>query len=515
MNADSIFKQLQQRELYPIERFYEPQANRILSLQESYQDSQRRYQEVLSVNQEVLARSMASCISASKNSIISTFQSIFPNSSINTITPISNKQFIQQCVTEVQSQLATSSQQIAVASRPTTTASQNGLRQVVEESNMHPSLALQPVRILEQLPSELQGIIGACEVQSQSATSSQQVAAASIPTATASQNGLRQVVEESNTHPPLALQPVRILEQLPSELQGIIGEYYVVCFQDVINYIKQLAPDYQVTTFNRMMCSSNSDANAIIINYLLRKADFTVANVNAVLMQDDFLKTLYPSEAARAHFMEHSFTQAMRQLRSLDCSNFNNFTNSQLQTLCSACYDPNAGVSRLQRLNLSGCYQLSNEGLRHLSSLINLQDLNLGHCPRISDLAPLSTLTQLRTLNLWNCLQILDLASLSTLTQLQSISLARCQISNLAPLSTLTQLQNLTLRHCIQILDLAPLSTLTQLQNLDLGDSAQISNLTPLSTLTQLRTLNLRGCRGISYAERIATATTNKYKVFL
>jgi uncharacterized protein (DUF1697 family) len=100
-------------------------------------------------------------------------------------------------------------------------------------------------------------------------------------------------------------------------------------------------------------------------------------------------------------------------------------------------------------LNL-GNTRVTDTGLRYLSGLTNLQNLNLS----------------------WN--QVSDLSPLNSFTNLQKLSLAGTQVSNLNPLSSLISLKWLNLNET-RVSDLRPLSSLTNLKELHLWQT-RVSN---------------------------------------
>lgn len=177
----------------------------------------------------------------------------------------------------------------------------------------------------------------------------------------------------------------------------------------------------------------------------------------------------------------------------LDLSHLQGLTDTQLASLIQAC--PN-----LQTLNLTRCYQITDQGLASLSQLKQLQTLHLEECIVITDerLASLAQLKQLRTLNLTECDQITDegLASLGQLRNLQRLNLKGCRKitdEGLASLTQLPQLQILNLTGCHKITDkgLVSLTQLKQLQTLDLSNCDKITNQGLTLLLEQLKLLQI------------------------
>jgi hypothetical protein len=90
----------------------------------------------------------------------------------------------------------------------------------------------------------------------------------------------------------------------------------------------------------------------------------------------------------------------MTALTDLNLTKCTNITDSGVALLSS--------LTALTDLNLAGCTVITDVGLESLSCLTSLTDLNLGSCCRISDagLQCLSSLTGMRYLNLSSCSNI-------------------------------------------------------------------------------------------------------------
>lgn len=171
-----------------------------------------------------------------------------------------------------------------------------------------------------------------------------------------------------------------------------------------------------------------------------------------------------------------------------------------------------AKANKLERLDLSGCTNLTDEmleSLSHMDCFANLRSLNLSGCADITDagLAPLQGLHQLSFLNLAGCTDITDasLAYLSGLDKLESLDLNLCinlTDEGLAHLSGLRNLKALNLSSCALITDvgLESLGGLGNLSSLELGDCSRITDegLAHLGGLTNLSSLDLNGCGRIT-----------------
>ena len=106
----------------------------------------------------------------------------------------------------------------------------------------------------------------------------------------------------------------------------------------------------------------------------------------------------------------------------------------------------------LTNIDLTGCSKITDNGLLHLSKVINLTNLNLSECYDITDagLKHLSVLKKLTNLNLSLCDKITDeaLIYVSNLINLTHLDLSRCELitdTGLVHLRNLTQLTNLNL----------------------------------------------------------------------
>lgn len=181
-------------------------------------------------------------------------------------------------------------------------------------------------------------------------------------------------------------------------------------------------------------------------------------------------------------------------VKKLDLSHRKDLTDHQLASLIQA-------YPNLQTLNLSGCLQMTTQGLTAVAKLSQLQFLDLSSCRQITDqgLATLTQLQNLRTLDLSRCLQITDqgLTSLIQLQNLRTLSLLRCtQITDqgLTSIAQLQKLRTLSLLGCLEITDqgLASLAQLPHLQTLDLSNcNITDQGLTFLAQLPHLETLYL------------------------
>ena len=95
-------------------------------------------------------------------------------------------------------------------------------------------------------------------------------------------------------------------------------------------------------------------------------------------------------------------------------------------------------LTQLKKLNLSQL-GMTDQDLKLVANMTNLQDLAIDFNGTISDLSPLAGLTQLANLSLSNN-QVTDLSPLANLTQLGNLTILRNQVRDLSPLKMLKKL---------------------------------------------------------------------------
>jgi hypothetical protein len=192
------------------------------------------------------------------------------------------------------------------------------------------------------------------------------------------------------------------------------------------------------------------------------------------------------------------------KLERLDLSGCTNLTDEMLESLSHMDCFPN-----LRSLNLSGCADITDAGLAPLRGLHQLSSLNLAGCTEITDasLAYLSGLDKLESLDLNLCIKLTDegLSHLSGLRNLKALNLSSCALITdvgMASMEGLGNLSSLNLSNCGRITDatLAHLSNLKELSSLELGDCSRITDegLAQLGGLTNLSSLDLNGCGRIT-----------------
>lgn len=162
----------------------------------------------------------------------------------------------------------------------------------------------------------------------------------------------------------------------------------------------------------------------------------------------------------------------------------------------------------LQILHFSNCKLLSDVCFSSLKFLTELKKLNMDHCANVSDdgLLLLSSITTMQELNFNGCKKICDLAWMNDMRQLKELHLAGCNISDfgLQSVSNLTQLQAITLNCCFQVSDhgvIPALSGLSSLHYLALGSNLNFTDHLLnffVGNMTQLEHLDLGNCSPLS-----------------
>ena len=150
-----------------------------------------------------------------------------------------------------------------------------------------------------------------------------------------------------------------------------------------------------------------------------------------------------------------SIANGLRQLQSLDIAGCNNITDEGIRALAS-------GLPQLQSLDISYCGKITDAGIRVLASgLPKLQSLNIEGCGNITDtgiIALASGLPQLQSLDIIGCVKITDAgirALANGLPRLQSLDISYCVKITDEGIRALAngcrQLQSLDIRWCHNI----------------------------------------------------------------
>jgi len=175
---------------------------------------------------------------------------------------------------------------------------------------------------------------------------------------------------------------------------------------------------------------------------------------------------------------------------------------------------PSTGAKTLEQLSLQDCQKLTDESLKHISEgLTNIQRINLSFCVSVTDtgLKSLSRLPSLRELNLRSCDNVSDIgvgflaeSTSASLTRLDVSFCDRVSDSAMAHLATgLPTLTSLSMSSC-QVTDqgiarLAP--HMKALNTLNIGQCVKLTDRavqTISEEIKSLRSIDLYGCTKIS-----------------
>jgi small GTP-binding protein len=127
-----------------------------------------------------------------------------------------------------------------------------------------------------------------------------------------------------------------------------------------------------------------------------------------------------------------------------------------------------------------------------LEKLVQLTELDLSGCERLTELPGLEKLIQLKKLDLSRCEWLTELPGLEKLVQLTRLKLSGCsQLTELPGLEKLVQLTELELSGCRSLTALPSLDNLTQLTRLDLSGCGITALPESLRNLKSLRKLDL------------------------
>jgi len=123
-------------------------------------------------------------------------------------------------------------------------------------------------------------------------------------------------------------------------------------------------------------------------------------------------------------------------------------------------------------------------GIEDISSLVDVEDLNINGCTKITDI---SMLKNLRKLSMNGCVGITDL---SALTLLEELSMHGC--TGVTDISMLKNLRKLNMDYCTGVSDV---SELTLLEELSMDNCINVKD---INMLKKLRKLNISHCTGIT-----------------
>ena len=121
-----------------------------------------------------------------------------------------------------------------------------------------------------------------------------------------------------------------------------------------------------------------------------------------------------------------------------------------------------------------------------LTSLQNLNELDLPYCQELTDISALSSLKNLNDLNLFQCEELTDISALASLKNLKRLDLSDCyELTDISALSSLMNLNELYLSNCEELTDISALASLENLESLDLSYCPKIKNIDVLKSLTK------------------------------
>jgi F-box/leucine-rich repeat protein 14 len=183
-------------------------------------------------------------------------------------------------------------------------------------------------------------------------------------------------------------------------------------------------------------------------------------------------------------------------------------------------------MTSLRSLDLSHCKLINNETINIISSLDQLQALNLNDCPRVTDLSKLALLPLLRSLDLSCCYEVphvppvltlesLTMAScaairswelLASMPNLAFLSLSGCSIEDAVLRNLPTGLRHLDLQFCRELTDacLLDIARSTKLEFLNLSGCGKLTHLNPLGNLKNMVEVRLVFCTGLNNLSAIA-----------
>ncbi len=188
------------------------------------------------------------------------------------------------------------------------------------------------------------------------------------------------------------------------------------------------------------------------------------------------------------------------------CKYLNVLPDYVQQRLCLLFKQVPAFQEKLGELNLSYCYQLTDEELKSIAYLKNLTKLNLSHCDKLTGigLSYIGSLTKLKALCLNHCTKVsLGFYFLQPLNQLTRLELSFCEIQDpvMPFITNKTSLKHLNLM-CNRLTDegCAALRNLTSLTSLSLSMNPLITDNTlhSLHALTNLTSLNINFCKQLT-----------------
>jgi F-box and leucine-rich repeat protein 14 len=180
-----------------------------------------------------------------------------------------------------------------------------------------------------------------------------------------------------------------------------------------------------------------------------------------------------------------------------------NFTDAGMATIAAMCVE-------LRRLNIRSCRRISSAGIRSLlAPLACLQELTMGLCDNLTDdgLANIAALHCLQYLNIGGCSKITATTGISGLVYLQRLRMSNCCFSDdsVASLHSLQRLIELDIAFCSDITDSGVTqiaSLLPQLQCLSMAWCGKVtdSGLHSVGSMIHLTSVRVSACSAITDA---------------
>ena len=155
-------------------------------------------------------------------------------------------------------------------------------------------------------------------------------------------------------------------------------------------------------------------------------------------------------------------------------------------------------MTGLRELDLSQCKTVNNETINVISSLINLENLNLNECSKVSDLSGLERLPALHTLDASCCFEI---QRLPLMPNMKTLKMSGCNgVRSWTALAGMHNLGFLSLSGCAltdQVLRLLP----ENVYDLDVGFCRPLTDacLPDITRCSKLKVLNLSGCSNLTH----------------
>ncbi|CAN1245259.1 Disease resistance protein L6 [Linum grandiflorum] len=161
------------------------------------------------------------------------------------------------------------------------------------------------------------------------------------------------------------------------------------------------------------------------------------------------------------------------------------------------------GLGELKRsllhLEVSCCDKLAH--IDGLESLEALESLTL-ESTSLKRLSILSSLANLETLDVSGCIRLVDIQGLDRLGSLQKLNMSNCwSIEELPDISEMKSLKVLDVSECIKLVRVNGLEKLESLEELYMVDCRLIKELADMSDLKYLAKLNLMGCTELKNVE--------------